>query len=292
MLMDWARKHRATILWSVGLLWALWLFISSRSFFQECIQAQQNADAENAFYESVSNLLIALGVLRGCTGHFIHENGDAITALATVLLALITYLLVRLGHEQSNTTRAQLRAYLSVLPQGGCIIDNTVGKLRFFIDASNVGQTPSFNTEFMWGIQVRPKKAGFIRIEADKEALKPSSVMYPGATHALGKPVQLTDDEIASITADTHAIFIFGQVTFLDAFGRKQYAAFNSFLDKEGFDNFLATAGGAGHGAKVKAAFKFAYSFNHASMEEADWDAASGIAPIDPPDLKKGNKKN
>jgi hypothetical protein len=49
-----------------------------------------------------------------------NDYGAAVTAIATILLAYITYGLVSLGREQSNTARTQLRAYvkLSHAPPG------------------------------------------------------------------------------------------------------------------------------------------------------------------------------
>ena len=54
----------------------------------------------------------------------------AVTALATILLAVITWRLVLAGREQSATTRSQLRAYLSVVV-GGAIYQETAKNLRF-----------------------------------------------------------------------------------------------------------------------------------------------------------------
>jgi hypothetical protein len=69
-----------------------------------------------------------------------------ITGIATVVLAVITRRLVALGIEQSATTRAQLRAYLSVVIGLG-VNQDRVRELKFeakpFI--LNNGETPAYN---------------------------------------------------------------------------------------------------------------------------------------------------
>ena len=69
-----------------------------------------------------------------------------ITGIATVVLAVITWRLVALGIEQSATTRAQLRAYLSVVIGLG-VNQDRVRELKFeakpFI--LNNGETPAYN---------------------------------------------------------------------------------------------------------------------------------------------------
>jgi hypothetical protein len=107
-MLDWLKLHRVTILAIVGLLCVLWLAGLSESF-QRCINAKQNTDAENSFYKSVSNVLVMGGVVRGCTGYFIDEAGNAITALATLLIALFTCTLWRTSTIQGGYTLEALR---------------------------------------------------------------------------------------------------------------------------------------------------------------------------------------
>ena len=47
-----------------------------------------------------------------CGGIYASDNGTGITALATVLLTIVTGLVGKLAWEQGETTRAQLRAYM------------------------------------------------------------------------------------------------------------------------------------------------------------------------------------
>jgi hypothetical protein len=71
-------------------------------------------------------------------------NGT-VTALATALLAYITYGLVTAGQEQTKTTRAQLRAYVGIL--GGSIVLKNNYAVSVEIYARNQGQTPAHDVE-------------------------------------------------------------------------------------------------------------------------------------------------
>jgi hypothetical protein len=187
----------------------------------------------------------------------------------------------------AEALRAQYRAYVKVSPRGGEVIDNVTGKIRLYIDIENVGQTPAFQTETMWGIQVRPHQQKPILIDADKKTPKVSSVLYPHTPSASGRDAQLTNVELNQINAGTHDLYVFGQVTFRDADDERQYAAFSAYLDKVNFTNFIAAGLASGLGTRVHAAFKFSYFMNHASISEDDWDADSGVAPIEAPHRTK-----
>src|SRR5262249_20928665 len=72
-----------------------------------------------------------------------------ITALATVLLAISTPVLVWSGVQQHKTTRAQLRAYLSVVI-GTAVYQERDKNLRFEAKPTivNTGQTPAYNVRY------------------------------------------------------------------------------------------------------------------------------------------------
>jgi hypothetical protein len=117
----------------VGLAIFVWVETFSSSF-QTCIQ-QETA--------------ISLRDYARCTERFAETHNAMITALATVLLAVITLGLVWSGVEQQNTTRAQLRAYLSVII-GTAVYQERHKGLKFEAKPTilNNGQTPAYNVRY------------------------------------------------------------------------------------------------------------------------------------------------
>jgi hypothetical protein len=70
------------------------------------------------------------------------SDSDFVTAFATVLLALITGGLVLVGYRQIQTSRAQLRAYVSVFGTDCNVKD---GRFTSHYEIFNAGQTPANN---------------------------------------------------------------------------------------------------------------------------------------------------
>ena len=80
---------------------------------------------------------------------WLDAHNAIITALATVLLAIITLGLVWSGVQQHKTTRAQLRAYLSVII-GTAVYQERDKNFRFEAKPAivNNGQTPAYNVRY------------------------------------------------------------------------------------------------------------------------------------------------
>jgi hypothetical protein len=82
-------------------------------------------------------------------GQVLELHAGAITGVATAILAFITWRLVTLGKEQSNTSRAELRAYLSVVV-GGAVYQERARGLKFEAKPVilNNGKTPAYNVRY------------------------------------------------------------------------------------------------------------------------------------------------
>ncbi len=78
-------------------------------------------------------------------GEILNYYSGAVAAVATALLAFITYRLVALGKEQSDTTRAQLRAYVLIKTAFFARNPNGLGPWGVQIELQNFGQTPAKN---------------------------------------------------------------------------------------------------------------------------------------------------
>jgi hypothetical protein len=238
MLKAWLRRHRIEITSGIGLLLIVLLAWSSESF-QSCINAQQNTDAENAFYKSVSHVLVMGGVIRGCVGYFIDQSWESITALASILLAAITYMLVRLGADQGHTTRAQLRAYISP----------TVGRVKKFsltepieiqVEIRNTGYTPArrCHTHAVVFVAVLPLPDDTKFPDPNEGTEKYSKgTIFPGNVRSVDGPSVdiLVPDLVGHLKAadPVTAIYIAGESHYEDVFGYPHFSQFCLFINPD-----------------------------------------------------------
>ena len=78
-------------------------------------------------------------------GTWVQLHNDSINAVSTALLTLVTIILVWVAIRQFTTTRAQLRAYVSVnLDKSRAPIINAQTGPTVVLVAKNSGQTPAF----------------------------------------------------------------------------------------------------------------------------------------------------
>src|SRR5260221_4811581 len=106
-------------------------------FYAEvCEKNTYTGDKECAAHQITVSLLLYIG-------QFLEAHAGAITGIATAVLAVITWRLVTLGKEQSGTTRAQLRAYLSVIV-GYAVYQDQKYKFEAKPVILNNGQTPAY----------------------------------------------------------------------------------------------------------------------------------------------------
>ena len=87
--------------WRTSLLWALALAISlsvvgTSKSFEACVRKEKNTKPYSALYQSpsvVRRAVVRLHLNATCAGQFTDENGAAIAALATIVLAYFTFTL-------------------------------------------------------------------------------------------------------------------------------------------------------------------------------------------------------
>jgi hypothetical protein len=173
-----------------------------------------------------------------CLSSFTTENSSAITAWATILLTLVTAGLVVVAVEQSETKRAQLRAY--VLPESIGLFDgNTVSPPQpahasvpyWNVRFKNAGQTPAYDV-VSWG------DLAVVQITDEDRLLKPPKKLDKVNPFTLGPGVPfpktrwysraLTPAEITgiSVSPPTHAIYVHGRLEYRDAFRTRHFTNF------------------------------------------------------------------
>ena len=86
------QKWRAWAFAFVIVAIAVWIVVGSQTF-QGCVSQHRQYYIAQNFKERISNLLRSASVRKDCVGEFIHQNGEAVTAAFTVVLAISTILL-------------------------------------------------------------------------------------------------------------------------------------------------------------------------------------------------------
>lgn len=158
-----------------------------------------------------------------------NDYSGAITGIATILLVYVTYRLVYVAHEQSTTTRAQLRAYVFVNGQKDIppVFDSERGIIIWFV-ARNSGQTPAYKVRQWLTTDLLPNAL-------DAPVPHPSAIANT-ATAALGPNSELplrafhpvpTDEQIIRLRNGSLTICIWGELTYEDAFGQPHYSKFS-----------------------------------------------------------------
>jgi hypothetical protein len=100
------------VLVAFAIIVAAFVFVE-RTFspsFQQCIASQENKDASGASENHPSIFGITIDLYVRCTGEFIKESGEAITALATIVIAAFTATLWDATSKQGRLTREALIA--------------------------------------------------------------------------------------------------------------------------------------------------------------------------------------
>jgi hypothetical protein len=189
-----------------------------------CTKSQYSNEKECAIHHVVTVWLWQFGEV-------LNYYSVAITALATALLAIITYLLVRLGQDQSETSRAELRAYLSVVI-GEATYQEGAKKIRFEARPNifNNGQTPAYNVRFTATAKIIPESLvpgysfGYPAITPTSQAnIGPREYRFLRAV----VPDHIADTDVQDTMAGiTQALWVWGVVNYDDVFGRPHFTEF------------------------------------------------------------------
>ena len=90
--------------------------LSQAGSFEECKSNEQTYNGTDSTKQSPKR---PIAVFAKCEAVAANENNGVLVAVATFILAFITWRLVALGIDQGDTTKKELRAHLGV--QGGAI---------------------------------------------------------------------------------------------------------------------------------------------------------------------------
>jgi hypothetical protein len=215
------------LLLSVGLI--VFARESSPSF-AKCEVQQQTGSAAQRQPEDLSHLLHRFVAFR-CTGQFVSDNNAAITAVATVLLTFVTVGLVWIGYLQIATSRRQLRAYLSIGHGNLVNFDDANPVVQVLI--KNSGQSPAYSVE-AWNAVLLHQLPLRVQLTQPPNAEIIRAYLGPGMSFHLG--TNLTNFPEAArdaIRAGRQAVFVFGNVDYRDAFGKRHFMRWRMFFGED-----------------------------------------------------------
>jgi hypothetical protein len=209
-----------------------WIRESAPSY-QKC-QANYQAERESEKQEeNAASLFVVRGLAYRCTNRLIESHKDAIIAVATVLLTIVTGFLVWVGYRQVTTTRAQLRAYVVAY---GKDIEVMPGRLISHVEVINTGQTPARNLKILSQtcVLLHPPPVGF-----DFSLIDPgepsAAVLGAGRTFNAASAIEENEMPIeewdeASSKNGWLRVYTYGTVTYDDVFNRPQWTQFCFYM--------------------------------------------------------------
>lgn len=220
------KKETARVAITVTAGFALFfLTVGTSPSFQSCVQEHQNHAAHGSLDKYVHTLLFFYKAGRGCGGEWLHEHGEAIIALFTVILGIATWLLWRstrdLVNEAKATAERQLRAYVMIdkasvknLGPGGEPVVNLLIR--------NSGQTPAHDVKHWVASGIAPyplSEAMLKKIMGEETELPPKPVAPNGEFNLPSESEVLTEASYGGLFNKTHALYVVGEIRYRDAFG-------------------------------------------------------------------------
>ena len=201
--------------------------------FQYCYAHQGNYPSAQGEADKSSAVLVsepsAGALVYRCLGGFANDNGVAITALATILLTVVTGGLVFVGFRQHTTIRAQLRAYVFV--ENCAIVDGPTppnipvpaptGCPNSRVLINNFGQTPAFNVRHTSQLIIAPHNVhGTLPTDASIRSMPGGTSIGPSGMTTMDRNLfrQLTAFEIQALGTAGMALIVFGKIIYDDAF--------------------------------------------------------------------------
>jgi len=154
---------------------------------------------------------------------------DAWIAIATLLMFLATVALAYIAYNQYTTSQAQTRAYVGI--EGGYMryVELLEGGRGFaiHIEIRNYGQTPGYHlTSWVKRPAILPSDSVPFGEPVSIADRLGSSIIGPQSNVSLDWTISVSDDQLSTLKAGTHKIFVWGGVDFKDAFRADRHFVF------------------------------------------------------------------
>jgi hypothetical protein len=206
----------------------IWIENSFSPNLRSCINYNSAQDSANS--NKSKNLVIRelLGRQTICTMRLIDRHNGFFSAIVTALLALIAWRQAFIAREQSNTSRAQLRAYVMV-DKATTVDFGPVPKAEVIF--KNYGQTPAYNLTIWTSVEVAVDDL------KNKAAAPPSGPAASGSlgpggfVHTLDAPERvILPPEVQAVKEGLPSMFT-GKPCIETFSGRPTLQTFASFME-------------------------------------------------------------
>jgi hypothetical protein len=264
-MLSWIKKHPYLAAFLGLALVSVFLFVGSLfvEFVSELCSYDQYGEAEQCAPHHLGPWIVFWAVMQA------DAHNGLITAISTVLLTWITYLLVRLGIRDSKTQEAQLRAYVSAIPRG-LFVESDKETVAVLVQVRNAGQTPAFNLIAPAAVVVKPGppykfRIGEIEVTKERIGALPTITMPSGGEHVVAPKGPVTYADRIKMIAENQCLYVFGLIAYKDVFGEDCTVEFCSYLEAREFMEAY-NLGVATPRQKIECGFKVATFANEASF--------------------------
>ena len=206
----------------------LWISLTSPELY-DCLSNQTKNQTGNIVQEYITTFYVLLLGSRACFGAFIHSNGEAVIALFTVILTVATILLwiatQNLLREAGDTSRKQLRAYVS-LTQTTTVDSSDNRFIEVSVQATNAGQTPAHDVDQWIDIGIWPLPLQKRWTHGTVMQTNSRLSLGPGGVTRLG-PVRV-DIQDSKILDDLKngVLVAWGEIIYKDIFDDRHFSRF------------------------------------------------------------------
>jgi hypothetical protein len=268
------------VLRRIAVLVALWLaFEAMISLFATCSEGSYQLSKAASYQQAKENCTAFSGPIFAIVraflywlGHILEGYGEAVIAVFTIVLAFATGLLWKatrdLVHGAEDTAQRQLRAYVSVSPEGIYTAHQEERFVKIDCKVKNHGQTPAYEINHLFEIDVlaNPLPTNFVypaptRIFANRATLHPQAEM----TSWFNFNKLLRADEFEAVEQDKLRFHLWGTTRYRNAFGRPCHTDFRASV---GGADFVAHLRAVRRGEKGQG-FKWSWEVDHGKGDDA-----------------------
>lgn len=207
---------------------ALWLlFEGAISLFATCESPYQPSDPTGGkqakeYCSALTGPVLASGwAFLYWLGHVLEGYGEAVIAVFTIVLAFATGLLWKATRDlvrgSEKTAERQLRAYVIIGESDIRLVEKHT--LQTFIHLHNFGQTPAYDVQNWVDMRIgKPDSPPF----AQRLPFQQSTLIGPGGDYIIAPDrISISLEVPDQIRTGTKVIFIWGEVLYRDAFGKR-----------------------------------------------------------------------
>jgi hypothetical protein len=231
-ILAFLRAYRGWLI-SAAFCVAAIVIVGGSSSFTDCVDDQHYQARYKPQQNNSSSVPVFVSEWSECTGHFVHDNGEAIIALFTVVLAISTILLWgatrNLMISAESTSKRQLRAYLGIDAGAATIRGEQV---EFWVNVRNRGQTPAYDVaRFPRADIIDPQGTGDVSFPTPPRE-DGRWMIVPGAYWTPRAWLKLIDVEAARFDESLGAHF-WGRIEYTDTAGDPHWMTFRYQLGGE-----------------------------------------------------------